>query len=78
VRYQTALRLDKHVRKVDSETKKYYAYPILYFLFFFLKSNVTVAVQHSSQELRLISTPRLHALLRFHLVPINLIIFEET
>lgn len=27
---------------------------------------------------RLISTPRLHTLLRFHLVPINLIISQET
>ena len=34
--------------------------------------------QHSSQELRLISTPRLHPLLDFHLVPINQIIFLET
>lgn len=30
------------------------------------------------RKLRLISTPRLHALPRFHLVPINLIISQET
>ena len=35
-------------------------------------------VQHSPWEIRLISTPRLHALLHFHLVPINLIISQET
>ena len=35
-------------------------------------------VQYSLQELRPISTPQLHALLRFHLVPINLIISQGT
>lgn len=35
-------------------------------------------VQHSLQELRLISTPRLHTLLCVHLVPINQIISLET
>lgn len=35
-------------------------------------------VQHSLQELRPISTPWLHTLLRFHLVPINLVISQGT
>ena len=35
-------------------------------------------VQRSLQEIRPISTPQLHALPHFHLVPINLIISQGT
>ena len=44
----------------------------------FTHKNCHFRVQHSLWEIRLISTPRLHPLLDFHLVPINLIISQET
>lgn len=43
-----------------------------------LTSKIVSHVQHSLQELRPISTPRLSALLHVHLVPINLIISQGT
>ena len=53
-----------------------YRFCIFYFVTLLCKH--CIAVQYSLQELRPISTPQLHSLLNFHLVPINLIISQGT